>query len=93
MKLPNKDAVQADIESGLVREIVLQTLRDNGVSVEQIDSHLFELSKGDALWVQAFDDFIGGLMIKRLAKVFDIERLDFYYDPNTRESKKKRLFN
>ena len=83
MRLPDKNDPGGDKESELPCNIVLQTLRDNGVSIHHLGSELYLLSQGDEVTSQVFGELIGGLMIRRLSKKFAIHIVEFYYDPIT----------
>lgn len=94
MKLPDKNDPDANIEGGLFREIVIQVLIENAVSVKESSNNLFILQKNEILEAQVLEEYVGRLMVKRLSKLFDIEFLHFYYDPNNGlQSRKKKLLN
>lgn len=87
MKLPDKNDPGGDYEGRLPRANVLQTLRDNGVLVQSLGGDMYLLTQGDELMAQIFNEYIGGLMVRRLAKTFKIHGVEFYYDPLTGQRK------
>lgn len=85
MRLPDKDDPGGDREGALPRENVLVVLNENGVHVQEMTGGLYMLSQGDVFEAQELTDPVGGLMIRRLAALFAIHIVEFYYDPITGE--------
>lgn len=84
MRLPDKDDPGGDREGARPRDSVLSVLRESDVSVQRLSDSLYMLSHGDVFEAQDLTDPVGGLVIRRLAQLFAIHIVDFYYDPMTR---------
>lgn len=87
MKIPDKNDPGGDKEGQLPRDIVLQTLTTNGVSVQHLGGGMYRLAQSNVVEYQRFQEFIGGLMVRRLSKKFKIDGIEFYYDPVTGKRK------
>lgn len=85
MKLPSKDDPLGDKEGELPLFTVLAVLKENDVSVMGLGGDLYLLSDAhnEILESQCFPTLVGGLMVRRLARKFEIETMDFYYCPKT----------
>ncbi|TCT21212.1 hypothetical protein [Thiobaca trueperi] len=84
MRLPPKDDPQGDMEGRLPLEDVLTVLRRHDVSVTTEASCLdgavcCTLISEDVSEVQFLSDPVGGVMVKYLARKFEIETVEFYY--------------
>lgn len=89
MKLPPEDDPHGDKAGAVPRDVVIKVLGENDVDVLNLGDNLYKLSCGKALEVQVLNDMVGGMLIKRLYKKFDILLTDFYYDPLTRKHRFK----
>lgn len=84
MRLPAKDDPGGDREGALPLEDVLAVLRRHGVSVEAEPTHapgetcctIVDDAVAEVLFLP---DPVGGLMVKRLARRFDVPLVEFYY--------------
>jgi len=83
MRLPPKDDPHGDREGALPLSIVLAVLRENDVEVRHLGGDLYLFASGDVVEAQEMTDPVGGLMVRRLARLFGIHVVDFYYDPAT----------
>jgi hypothetical protein len=81
VRLPAKDDPGGDREGSLTRETVLEVLRENDTDIQHLGNHLYLLMAGDEVTSQVFEDRVGGLMIRRLSRQFQIQITDFYYYP------------
>ncbi len=83
MRLPPKDDPQGDIEGRLPLEDVLTVLRRQNVSVTTEPASdgtvCCTLVSDEVAEVQFLPDPVGGVMVKYLARKFDIETVEFYY--------------
>lgn len=83
MRLPPKDDPHGDIEGRLPLEDVLTVLRRHDVSVTtepaQDGAVCCTLVSDDAAEVHFLPDPVGGVMVKYLARKFEIETVEFYY--------------
>jgi len=84
MRLPPKGDPGGDIEGRLPLADVLEVLRRNGVDVEILPPDLdgdvlCTLISDDVAEVIPLPDPVGGLMVKTLARKFEIDTVEFYY--------------
>jgi hypothetical protein len=84
MRIPHKDDPGGDREGRLPRADVLEVLRRHDVAIElgptdvagALCCTLVSDSVAEVHWLP---DPVGGLMVKHLARKFDIETVQFYY--------------
>lgn len=81
MKIPDKDDPGGDKEGAVARDVVLAVLKDNDVQIKCLGDDLYLMSNTAEEEAQVFRSVIGGLMVRRLAKIFTIDLIEFYYDP------------
>ena len=84
MRIPPKDDPHGDREGRLPLADVVLVLRRHGVSVEvegPDDDGDFELTAilDDVAEVFYVSDPIGGVMIGTIVRMFDIDKIEFYY--------------
>jgi hypothetical protein len=89
VKLPPKDDPYGDNTGAVPREIVIKVLGENDVDVADLGDNLYKLSCGKAIEVQVLNDMVGGMLIRRLYRKFNIVITDFYYDPLTEKHRFK----
>ena len=81
MKLAPKDDPGGDKAGEVPLDVFLKVLSENDVGVSELGGNLVQMSCGGTIEVQCLPDPVNGLMVKRIAKKFDIFITDFYYDP------------
>lgn len=81
MKIPHKDDPGGDKECAVPLNVVLSVLEANDVQVIELEPGIFTLSNSEEVDAQAFGAMVGGLAVKRLARLFSIPLIEFYYDP------------
>lgn len=69
-------------DGALPRDKVLETLRNSGVSIEEISANTFQLVKNSNLVVQVFGEQVNRKMIGRLAHTFEIQPHLFWKSEN-----------
>lgn len=82
MKLPGKDDPHGDRKGALPRADVLEVLRRNGVTLEPDvpgPDELIAMVSDKACETQALTDPVGGMMVRYLARKFDIAVTEFYF--------------
>lgn len=80
MKLPTADDPHGDREGALPRDRILEVLYRHGVSVIHDEDGDVVLRRGSRLEVQQLPDPVGGLLIRQLARTFEIPLVAFYVD-------------
>lgn len=83
MKLPHKDDPHGDKEGSLPRPQILEVLIQNKISITpDHDSDMVDLESEDEILAVELPSIVGGLVIRKLARVFEVPITDFYYPKN-----------
>jgi len=83
MKLPHKDDPHGDKEGSLQRSQILDVLIQNKVSITpDADSDMVDLETEEEILAVELPPIVGGLVIRLIARTFDIDITDFYYPRN-----------
>ncbi|MGH8469979.1 MAG: hypothetical protein ACREVY_13650 [Gammaproteobacteria bacterium] len=78
MKLPHPSDPHGDKEGALPRAQVLDVLYRHGVTVTPRDEYA-QLEKDDIIERHQLPEIVGGLLIRRLSRLFEIPIQEFYF--------------
>jgi len=78
MKPPHPLDPNGDIESAVRQQVLLHILFLHGVSLKLQGDGTTLMTKDSCIFAVVLPDAIGGLMVKRIARIFDIDPLEFY---------------
>jgi len=82
MRLPPKDDPHGNLEGRLPLSDVLEVLRRHGVTIDPDEPNpddFVTLVSDEVVEVQQLPDPVGGLMVRYLARKFDIDTVEFYF--------------
>lgn len=78
MKIPHPKDPHGDLEGSVLRGDVLEVLVRHNVTIRPQHSGLVDLQRGDVLESVVMPEIVGGLLVRHISRILDIDVTEFY---------------